>query len=101
MDNENQIRPAELEALGAFLASHPAWRLAQGKLQRTFVFTDFVQAFGFMTQVALVAEAANHHPEWSNVYRRVQVDLTTHEAGGISERDFALAERIDEIAERS
>ena len=64
---------------------------------KTFEFADFVAAFGFMTRVALVAERMNHHPEWFNVYRRVEVKLTTHDAGGITELDFELA-RVMEAA---
>lgn len=73
------------------------WSLSNSKLHRQFVFADFVEAFGFMTRVALLAETANHHPEWSNVYNRVEVDLTTHDAGGITERDFKLAQRINQL----
>lgn len=64
-------------------------------LTRTFVFADFVEAFGFMTRVAILAEKADHHPEWSNVYNRVDVLLTTHDAGGLSARDVALATAIE------
>lgn len=92
------VNTASQNEIDEFLADHADWRLEQGKLHREFVFADFVQAFGFMAQVALVAEAANHHPEWRNVYRRVVVDLTTHEAGGITERDFMLARRMGQIA---
>jgi 4a-hydroxytetrahydrobiopterin dehydratase len=74
------------------------WQVCQGKLNKEFHFKDFVEAFGFMTKVALVAEAMNHHPEWFNVYARVRVDLATHDAGGITELDFALAERIETLA---
>jgi len=74
------------------------WTLEAGKLHRTFQFRDFVGAFGFMSQVALVAERMNHHPEWFNVYRTVRVDLTTHDAGGISELDFALASAMEALA---
>lgn len=77
------------------VAKFPEWRVAGDKLRRDFQFADFVEAFGFMTRVAILAEASQHHPEWSNVYSRVTVELTTHDAGGISERDFALAESID------
>lgn len=84
----------------AFLAAHPEWSLVDGKLRREFGFADFVQAFGFMSQVALVAERSDHHPEWFNVYSRVRVDLTTHDANGISARDFRLAEAMDVIAAR-
>lgn len=73
------------------------WSLKDGKLHRSFSFDDFIAAFGFMTKVALVAEAMNHHPEWFNVYHTVRVDLTTHDAGGVSELDFRLAERINHL----
>ena len=74
------------------------WELIGGKLQRTFLFGDFVGAWGFMSQVALHAEKLNHHPEWFNVYNRVRVDLTTHDAGGISTLDFELAAAMDGVA---
>jgi 4a-hydroxytetrahydrobiopterin dehydratase len=73
------------------------WTLRDGKLHRRFEFRDFVAAFGFMARVALVAERADHHPEWSNVYRTVEIDLTTHDVGGISDRDVALATAIDDL----
>jgi len=76
----------------------PAWAVVDGKLHREFRFKNFVEAFGFMARVALLAEALNHHPEWSNVWNRVAIDLTTHEAGGaISELDIVMAQRIDEL----
>ena len=65
------------------------------------VFKDFVAAFEFMSKVALLAEAARHHPEWSNVYNRVEIDLTTHDAGGITEQDFDLAAKIDRVLAQS
>jgi 4a-hydroxytetrahydrobiopterin dehydratase len=68
-----------------------------GAITKTFVFADFNAAFGFMTRVALVAEKMDHHPEWFNVYRTVQVTLTTHDAGGVTDRDVALAEAMDRI----
>ena len=71
------------------------WTVENGKLHRDLQFADFVQAFGFMARVALLAEAANHHPEWFNVYNRVSIDLSTHDAGGISRYDFELAEKIN------
>ena len=76
-----------------------AWRRAEGAreaIARTFVFADFNAAFGFMTRVALKADKMDHHPEWSNVYNRVEVLLTTHDAGGVTERDVAMARFIDE-----
>jgi 4a-hydroxytetrahydrobiopterin dehydratase len=76
----------------------PAWRFSAergGTIRRDFVFADFVQAFAFMTRVALVAEKHDHHPEWSNVYNRVSITLTTHDAGGLTARDIALARAAD------
>jgi 4a-hydroxytetrahydrobiopterin dehydratase len=70
---------------------------ARDAITRSIVFTDFAEAFGFMTQVALIAEKAEHHPEWKNVWNRVEILLTTHDAGGLSERDIELAEAIDAI----
>jgi 4a-hydroxytetrahydrobiopterin dehydratase len=75
----------------------PDWGIDQHKLFRHFVFENFVDAFGFMAQVALLAETMNHHPEWSNVYNRVEIYLTSHDVGGISERDFTLARNIDSL----
>ena len=85
-------------ALDEALASLDGWELREGKLHREFVFANFVEAFGFMARAALVAERADHHPEWFNVYRTVRVDLTTHESGGVTERDTALARAMNELA---
>lgn len=82
-------------ALREALSGHPQWTLEKGKLHRVFHFGDFSAAFAFMTRVAMAAEELDHHPEWSNVYNRVVVDLTTHDSGGISARDFALAAKMD------
>lgn len=79
------------------LSTLEGWELKNNKLYRELVFTDFIEAFGFMTQVAILAEKANHHPEWFNVYKTVRIELTTHEVGGISERDFNLAKNINKI----
>jgi 4a-hydroxytetrahydrobiopterin dehydratase len=87
-----KLPPAEIERRLLIL---PDWVIDKQKLYRLFVFENFVEAFGFMTRVALLAEAMDHHPEWSNVYQRVEIHLTSHDAGGISERDFTLAERIN------
>jgi len=81
---------AELEKL-------PGWSLAQGKLHRIFEFRDFRQAFAFMTGVALAAEAMNHHPDWSNSWNKVTIDLMTHSAGGLTKNDFELAGQIQKI----
>ena len=84
--------------VAARLPALPGWTLVAGKLHKTFVFRDFVEAWGFMSAVALAAETMGHHPEWSNVWNRVTVDLTTHDAGGISALDFDLAARMDTLA---
>ena len=70
---------------------------ARDALTRSFVFADFSEAFAFMTRVALLAEKADHHPEWSNVWNRVEILLTTHDAGGLSARDVAMAQAIDRL----
>lgn len=74
------------------------WTVKEGKLHKAFQFDTFVTAFGFMTQLALIAESMNHHPEWFNVYNRVTIDLMTHDAGGISELDFELAAHADALS---
>ena len=74
------------------------WTVENEKLHKEFQFDSFVEAFGFMAQVALIAESMNHHPEWFNVYNRVTVDLATHDAGGISALDFELAKRVDALS---
>lgn len=76
----------------------PRWSLRDGKLHRDYAFGDFAEAFGFMARCALIAEKSDHHPEWFNVYNKVVVDLSTHDAGGITERDFALAEHMEKSA---
>ena len=80
------------------LKDTPGWALQGGKLHREFQFADFVAAFGFMAQSALVAESLAHHPEWFNVYNRVVVDLATHDAGGVTELDLQLAAKMNELA---
>ncbi len=90
-----KLAPAELAAT---LASLPGWTHSPqrgGLIAREFVFGDFAQAFGFMAQVALHAERMNHHPEWTNVYNRVSVTLTTHDVDGLSARDAELARVMD------
>ena len=71
------------------------WTVQNGKLHKEFQFDNFVAAFGFMTQLALIAESMNHHPEWFNVYNRVTIDMSTHDADGITELDFKFAEHAD------
>jgi 4a-hydroxytetrahydrobiopterin dehydratase len=87
--SESEIHAALRELSG--------WTVSNGKLHREYKFADFVHAFGFMASSALVAEAMGHHPEWFNVYNRVTVDLTTHDAGGISAKDLELAGKMDAL----
>jgi 4a-hydroxytetrahydrobiopterin dehydratase len=84
----------------AALSKLPGWSLVEGRdaITRQFTFKDFNAAFGFMTRAALVAERMDHHPEWSNVWNKVVVTLSTHDAGGLTERDIALAEAMNAIA---
>jgi 4a-hydroxytetrahydrobiopterin dehydratase len=81
-------------ALGAL----PRWEVRNGKLHREFEFADFIHAFGFMSTSAIAIEKMNHHPEWSNVWNRVSVDLTTHDAGGITRKDVDLAHLLETLA---
>ena len=87
------------EQLQSFLSEQSHWILQNGKLHREYSFLDFIEAFGFMTQVALLAERHNHHPEWLNNYNNVSVDLVTHEQGGITELDFLIAQNMEDIFE--
>ena len=87
---QNEIE-TELKAL-------PGWNLIDGKLHKTFKFDDFVAAWGFMSRAALVAQAMDHHPEWSNVYSTVDVDLSTHDAGGVTKLDLELARKMNQYA---
>ena len=93
-------RPARLsdDQISEGLATLPGWELSDAKLHREFHFADFSLAFGFMAACATVAQQLEHHPEWSNVYSTVVVDLTTHDAGGVTELDLRLARRMSEFA---
>ena len=84
------------------LSSVPKWSVVDGRdaIERTILFKNFNQAFGFMARVALLAEQQNHHPEWFNVWNKVHIVLTTHDAGGLSERDIVLAQAIDQLVEQ-
>ena len=88
------------KARSAALATLEGWTEMAGRdaIGKSFKFADFNQAWGFMTRVALAADKADHHPEWSNVYNKVEIVLSTHDAGGLSEKDVALARFIDEAA---
>jgi 4a-hydroxytetrahydrobiopterin dehydratase len=93
-------RPAKIGAAAA-VKQRPLWRVAEGDrdaIQRTYRFADFTAAFGFMTRTALMAEKLDHHPEWFNVYNRVEVTLATHDADGVTELDVTLAKFMDEAA---
>ncbi|KGF73331.1 pterin-4-alpha-carbinolamine dehydratase [Neosynechococcus sphagnicola sy1] len=92
--------PTRLSAdeVNAALRDLNGWSLENGKLHRQFQFPSFIEAFGFMSSLALVAEAMGHHPEWFNVYNRVTIDLTTHDAGGITQKDLELAQRANQLA---
>jgi 4a-hydroxytetrahydrobiopterin dehydratase len=90
-----KLSGTELERAVSGLAG---WQIVAEKLHREYRFADFIHAFGFMATAAIAIEKMNHHPEWSNVYNRVVVDLTTHDAGGITERDVELAKALDSIA---
>lgn len=76
----------------------PGWNVSDGKLVRDFKFGNFVEAFGFMARAAMHAEKMDHHPEWSNIYNKVNVQLTTHETGGVTERDIRLATAMSQLA---
>ncbi len=97
MNTAGRILPDQLQDK---LKTLPEWRYeAQrgGLIVRDFKFTDFSQAFAFMTRVAMIAEKLNHHPEWNNVYNRVSISMTTHDAGGLSALDFEMASLIDAL----
>lgn len=85
------------EEIANKLIAYPQWQYKENKLYRRLVFEDFIHAFGFITQIALLAEKLNHHPEWANVYRTVDIYLTTHDVNGVSNLDFALLEKIEQI----
>ena len=98
MSTEKLTGPARDAALAQLTQS--GWNMVEGRdaITKSFVFANFIEAFGWMSSAALVAEKMNHHPEWSNVYKTVEVTLTTHDVGGLSELDLALAEKMDKLA---
>jgi 4a-hydroxytetrahydrobiopterin dehydratase len=85
------------QEIAAALKSLDGWSVVNGKLHKEFKLKNFVQAFGFMSSVALIAEGMNHHPDWSNVYNRVVIDLVTHDLGGISSFDVEFASKVDKL----
>jgi 4a-hydroxytetrahydrobiopterin dehydratase len=100
MTRANVLSPADLE--DALILLHSDWSVSsEGTLRRELRFPNFAAAFGFMSEIAIVAEKLDHHPEWSNVYSTVKIDLTTHDAGGLTQLDVALATAVDAAAIRS
>jgi 4a-hydroxytetrahydrobiopterin dehydratase len=97
MSNEDDYRKLSEEEITRQVANLDGWKVVNGKVNKTFKFDDFIQAFGFMTRVAMEAEKMSHHPEWFNVYNIVRIDLITHDVDGISNYDIKLAKSIDKI----
>lgn len=97
------VEKLSVDERAAFKKAHPDWNPTDGRdaVKRAFKFKDFNEAFGFMTRVAIAADKADHHPEWFNVYNRVEITLTTHDADGLSQRDVELAAFIDAAAKAS
>ncbi|MCU0553095.1 MAG: 4a-hydroxytetrahydrobiopterin dehydratase [Leptolyngbya sp. Prado105] len=91
------MTPLSLQQLEAELQQLDGWTIENSKLHREFKFASFVEAFGFMSSMALLSEANGHHPEWFNVYNRVTVDLTTHDAGGITQKDIDWAKNANKF----
>ena len=94
------IKPLTQNELTNALAGLKDWQIIDGKLHRDLKFKSFVEAFGFMSSIAIVAESQGHHPEWFNVYNRVTIDLVTHDVGGITDKDTELASIINELAKK-
>src|SRR5579872_3925329 len=97
MSARNKLTEAEIQSA---LKDLKDWTLAQGKLHREYKFADFIHAFGFMATAAIAIEKMNHHPEWFNVYNKVTVDLSTHDAGGVTAKDVELAKLLDAFARK-
>jgi 4a-hydroxytetrahydrobiopterin dehydratase len=93
----SQVKALTAQEIETRLREIPSWRLQDGRLHRELKFKDFVEAFGFLTSLAILAEKQDHHPEIFNVYNQVKLDLWTHDANGISERDFTLAKAADKL----
>ncbi len=96
----SELQRLDDDEVAAALATLDGWRLHDGRLSRGFVFANFVEAIGFMMRVAICAEALDHHPNWSNVYKTVQVELWTHDVDGITSLDVQLARKMNELAGR-
>lgn len=93
-----QLIAATEQEIASALTALPGWSRSGATIAKTFTFTDFNQAWGFMCRVAMLAEKADHHPDWRNVWNKVEISLTTHDAGGLSTRDFGLAKAIERVA---
>lgn len=96
----SRLSPTEVSRKLQASAALKEWKLVDNALERSLIFEDFKKAFAFMTQVADEAESLNHHPDWMNVYNKIRIRLNTHDVGGISELDFALAEKIEGLWKR-
>jgi 4a-hydroxytetrahydrobiopterin dehydratase len=94
--SQTKYKKLSRNELEEIVQSMKGWELKDGKLQKSFEFRNFVEAFGFMTRIALEAEKINHHPDWSNVYNSVTIKLSTHDVGGITDHDITLAKIIDD-----
>ena len=97
VDEDMGLSKLSEEEITKELSNLPGWKIVEGKLHKDFQFDDFIQAFGFMTRAALHIEKMNHHPEWFNVYNKLRVDLTTHDAGGITDNDINLAKTLNSL----
>ena len=95
VEHSDLLKDNEISEL---LRAHPDWRLDADVLRRSYVFADFQAAFAFMTHVALISEKLSHHPEWSNVYNKVELAITSHDVGGLSARDRDFIERVDSLS---
>ena len=91
------ISKLPVEEIRKELENLEGWEIIEGKLHKEFLFNDFIHAFGFMTKAALHIEKMNHHPEWTNVYNKLKIDLTTHDAGGITQNDLSLAKILNSL----
>lgn len=91
------MKKYDIEDINKNLENLNGWTYSNNSLEKNFTFKDFNEAFGFMSRVALVAETLNHHPDWSNVYNKVRIRLSTHDANGITDKDFAFAEKVENL----
>ena len=95
------MKKLEFDQINKNLEKLKGWSLNENFIEKNFTFKDFSEAFAFMTRVALIAETLNHHPDWSNVYNTVTVKLSTHDAKGITDKDFTFAEKVEQLFDKS